>query len=276
MRKFSVILVLVLLLPVIARGQERPHILLTNDDGIDADGIRAMYEALREIGRVTVSAPAVNQSGVGHAVTLGNNPIYVNSRTDEHGSDWHAVGGRPSDSVRLALHELLDEAPDIVVSGSNRGQNLGPITHISGTLGAAREATFYGIPAIAVSLQIGRTMDYEGAARFTATLVRQYLENGLPVGSFISVNYPALRPDQIKGARVVPLSKTLPLHFTFNEGRTPGGQRFFWPGLAPASDIETDTDWGVMEDAYIAVTPMRLDQTDHESLSAVGGWFPQL
>ena len=275
MRKISLILVLVLLVPVIAHGQERPHILLTNDDGIDTEGIRAMYEALREIGRVTVSAPAVNQSGVGHAVTLGNNPIYVNSRTDEHGSDWHAVRGKPSDSVRLALYELLDEAPDIVVSGSNRGQNLGPITHISGTLGAAREATFYGIPAIAVSLQSGRTMDYEGAARFTATLVRQYLENGLPVGGFISVNYPALRPDQIKGARVVPLSKTLPLRFTFNEGQTPGGQRFFWPGLAPAADIEPDTDWGVMEDGYIAVTPMRLDQTDHDSLSTVGSWFPQ-
>ena len=274
MRKISLVLALVLLFPAIGRAQERPHILLTNDDGIDTDGIRAMYEALREIGRVTVSAPAVNQSGIGHAVTLGNNPIYVNSRTDEHGSDWHAVGGKPSDSVRLALHELLDEAPDIVVSGSNSGQNLGPITHISGTLGAAREATFYGIPAIAMSVENGPTMDYEGAARFTATLVRQYLENGLQVGSFISVNYPALRADQIKGARVVPLSKTLPLRFTFNEGRTPGGQRFFWPGLAPAADIESGTDWDVMEDGYIAVTPMQLDQTDHESLSSVGSWFP--
>ena len=126
MIQLTLILTFALLAPTSGLGQDRPHILLTNDDGIEAEGIQAMYRELVEIGRVTVAAPTQNQSGIGHASTIsGNNPIFVNSRTDENGSVWHAIAARPSDTVRLALHALLDEPPDIVVSGSNFGQNTG-------------------------------------------------------------------------------------------------------------------------------------------------------
>ena len=275
MRRISLVLVFVLLAPASLLSQERPHILLTNDDGIDAEGIQAMYRALVEIGRVTVAAPAANNSGIGHAWTIsGNNPIYVDSRTDENGSEWHAIEAKPSDTVRLALHALLDEPPDIVVSGSNSGFNPGLVTYTSGTLGAAREAAFYGIPAIAVSVSRGETMDFESAAEFTARLVGAYLENQLPEGSFLAVTYPALPRDAIKGTRVVPLSRSLPIRPLFTEAQTPGGQRLFWPSFelisAPAS--EGQTDWSVLDDGYIAITPMQLDQTNHDLLRDLRRW----
>ena len=275
MRRFGLILAFVLLAPTPGLGQDRPHILLTNDDGIEAEGIQAMYRALVKIGRVTVAAPTQNHSGIGHAWTIsGNNPIFVNSRTDDNGSDWHAIAGKPSDAVRLALHALLDEPPDIVVSGSNSGQNTGLITYTSGTLGAAREAAFYGIPAIAVSVSRGETMDFEGAAQFTAGLVEAYLETRLPDGSFLAVSYPAVSRDAIEGVRVVPISRSLPARFTFTEAQTPSGQRLFWPSaeLMAAPDGEPETDWSVTEDGYVAITPMRLDQTNHDLLQAVSRW----
>ena len=278
MRKLSLILAFAILAPASVQSQDRPHILLTNDDGIEADGIQAMYRALVKIGRVTVAAPTANHSGIGHAWTVsGNNPIYVNSRTDDNGSDWHAIAGKPSDAVRLALHALLDEPPDIVVSGSNSGQNTGLITYTSGTLGAAREAAFYGIPAVAVSVSRGETMDFEGEAQFTAGLVEAYLQNQLSDGSFLAVGYPAVSSDAIEGVKVVPLSRSLPVRFSFTEAETPSGQRLFWPSteLIPATESEPESDWSATEDGYITVTPMRLDQTNHDLLQALSGWGVQ-
>ncbi len=270
MRKINLVLLLLFSVPGLA--QERPDILLTNDDGIEHEGILAMYRALVEIGNVTVAAPAENQSAMGHTLQLGQARLYVDSRTDEDGSRWHSITAKPADALRLALAELIDEPPDIVVSGSNRGQNLGPITFISGTLAGAREAAFHGIPAIAVSIQIGETMDYDGAAGFTAGLVREYLDQGLPGGSYLAVNYPALPPSGVKGSRIVRHSLKMPLLLNFDERTDVQGRTYYAQSLSPAPGIEDGTDWSVLEEGFIAITPMQLDQTHHDLIPLLRGW----
>ena len=179
MRKLLFVLVT---LPFFICGlsQNPPRILLTNDDGIDAPGLVAMHKALSRVGHVTVAAPATNQSAAGHGLITGRNPIFVTTWTDDGGSVWHSITARPATCVSLALENLPSDTPDIVVSGSNHGANLGLVTYYSGAVGAAREAAFRGIPSIAVSVQAGSPMDFEAAAEFTAHLVENYLKEKLP------------------------------------------------------------------------------------------------
>jgi len=209
MRKLLFVLVT---LPFFTFGlsQNLPRILLTNDDGIDAPGLVAMHKALSRVGRVTVAAPATNQSAAGHGLTTERNPIFVTTWTDEGGSVWHSITARPATCVSLALENLLSDRPDIVVSGINQGANLGLVTYYSGTVGAAREAAFRGIPSIAISVQAGSPMDFEAAAEFTAHLVEDYLKEKLPPQTFINVNYPALPRDQVKGVKINSLSLAPP------------------------------------------------------------------
>ena len=233
-------------------SQNLPHILLTNDDGIDAPGLLAMYKALSRVGQVTVAAPASNQSATGHGLTTGRNPIFVKTWTDDGGSVWHAISARPATCLSLALESLLTDPPDIVVSGSNYGANLGLVTYYSGAVGAAREAAFRGIPSIAVSVQVGSQMDFDGAAEFTAHLVERYLKEKLPPKTFINLNYPALPKDQVKGVKVEPLSLELSRSL-FVKGTMPNGQDYFWPSYQPLVGGEPNTDLSAVLEGYIAI-----------------------
>jgi len=252
-------------------SQNPPRILLTNDDGIDAPGLAAMHKALSRVGRVTVAAPATNQSATGHGLTTGRNPIFVTTWTDDGGSVWHSINARPATCVSLALENLLSEAPDIVVSGSNHGENLGLVTYYSGTVGAAREAAFKGIPSIAVSVQAGSSMDFEAAAEFTAHLVEKYLKEKLPPQTFINVNYPALPKDQVKGVKIGSLSTKASRSF-YVKGTLPDGQDYFWPGYRPWVSGEPDTDLSAVLEGYIAITPLQLDTTEYELIPLLQDW----
>ncbi len=270
MRKLLFVLVT---LPFFICGlsQNLPRILLTNDDGIEAPGLAAMHKALSRVGRVTVAAPATNQSATGHGLTTGQDPILVTTWTDDGGSVWHSITARPATCVSLALENLLSDTPDIVVSGSNHGENLGLVTYYSGTVGAAREAAFKGIPSIAVSVQDGSPMDFEAAAEFTAHLVEKYLKEKLPPQTFININYPALPKDQIKGVRIGSLSLAPP-HNVYVKGTMPDGQDYFWPGYRPLVSGEPDTDLTAVLEGYIAVTPMQLDTTDDGLIPLLRSW----
>ena len=252
-------------------SQNPPHILLTNDDGIDAPGLLAMYQALSRVGKVTVAAPASNQSATGHGLTTGRNPIFVKTWTDDRGSVWHAISARPATCLSLALESLLTDPPDIVVSGSNYGANLGLVTYYSGTVGAAREAAFRGIPSIAVSVQVGSQMDFDGAAEFTAHLVERYLKEKLPPKTFINLNYPALPKDQIKGVKVEPLSLELSRSL-FVKGTMPNGQDYFWPSYQPLVGGEPNTDLSAVLEGYIAITPLQLDATASGLIPLLKSW----
>lgn len=259
---------------VCALSQNPPHILLTNDDGIDAPGLLAMHKALSQVGRVTVAAPATNQSATGHGLTTGRNPIFVTTWTDGGGSVWHSITARPATCVSLALENLLSDRPDIVVSGSNHGANLGLVTYYSGTVGAAREAAFKGIPSIAISVQDGSPMNFEAAAEFTAHLVEKYLKEKLPPQTFINVNYPALPKDQVKGVTIRSLSLAPP-HNVYVKGTMPDGQDYFWPGYRPLVSGEPDTDLSTLLEGYITITPLRLDTTEDELIPLLQDWtFP--
>ena len=270
MRKLLLVLV-TLSFSVYGLSQNLPHILLTNDDGIDAPGLLAMHQALSRVGTVTVAAPATNQSLSSHGLTSGRTPIFVTTRTDEGGSVWHAITARPATCVSLALESLLSDRPDIVVSGSNNGDNLGLVSYYSGTVGAAREAAFQGIPSIAVSVQSGSHMDFEAAARFTAHLVERYLKEKLPPKTFINVNYPALPEDQVKGGKIVSLSLEVSRSL-YVRGEMQGGQDYFWQSYQPAAGGEPNTDLRALLEGYIAITPLQLDTTDHGLIPLLESW----
>ena len=270
MRKLLFVLVT---LPFFICGlsQSPPRFLLTNDDGIDAPGLVAMHKALSRVGRVTVAAPATNQSATGHGLTTGRDPIFVTTWTDDGGSVWHSITARPATCVSLALENLLSDTPDIVVSGSNHGANPGLVTYYSGTVGAAREAAFRGIPSIAVSVQTGSPMDFEAAAEFTAHLVENYLKEKLPPQTFLNVNYPALPKDQVKGVKIRSLSTEASPSF-YVKGTLPDGQDYFWPDYRPLVSGEPDTDLSAVLEGYIAITPLQLDTTEYELIPLLQDW----
>jgi 5'-nucleotidase len=243
-------------------------ILVTNDDGIHAPGILSLAEALRKVGEVAVVAPDRERSAVGHALTL-HHPL----RALQMGPDIFAVDGTPTDCVNLGIHNLLSFKPDIVVSGINRGANLGDDVTYSGTVAAAMEATLMGIPAFAVSLATqGMGTHYNSAAEFAARLACQIHEKGLPNDTFLNVNVPDL-----------PLQDLLPPSIT-SQGRRryegnivgnldPRGQKYYWIGSAELSFLDLEgTDFYAVSRGHVSITPLHLDLTNYTSLQVLRDW----
>ncbi|MGA7826790.1 MAG: 5'/3'-nucleotidase SurE [Geobacteraceae bacterium] len=243
-------------------------ILVTNDDGIHAPGIQSLAEALRKVGEVAVVAPDRERSAVGHALTL-HNPL----RAVQLGPDIFAVDGTPTDCVNLGIHNLLSFKPDIVVSGINRGANLGDDVTYSGTVAAAMEATLMGIPAFAVSLVIeGQGGHYDTAAEFAARLACRIHEKGLPNDTFLNVNVPDLPGDCL-----------LPSCIT-SQGRRryegsivgkldPRGQKYYWIGSSDLSFLDLDgTDFYAVSRGHVSITPLHLDLTNYTSFQELRNW----
>jgi len=271
---------LVLLSWVAAAGwaeERRPRILLSNDDGIAAPGLLAAYEELAKIGEVTVAAPAENQSGVGHGITY-REPIMVSTidplaRAAGPQGPWHRIEAKPATCVRLALASLLASRPDLVVSGINRGDNAGLSIYVSGTLGAAREAAFDGIPSIAASQVTWPGMakgaeGYRPGAALLARVAGEVLKRGLLPGTFLSLNVPA---GEIKGVRVVPHSLRTGLN-QFERRLNPEQETYFWNIWTEPADPDPGTDAGSLREGYATVTPLRIDATDREAIRAIEGW----
>lgn len=270
---FLVCLFLVcLLFPLGAFAETSPNgqflILLTNDDGYSAPGLRALAEALAPLGQVVVAAPVDNQSGTGHGTT-SRQFIAVRPIELAPGVGGYAIAARPATCVRLAVESLLPRKPDLVVSGINRGTNLGIVTFYSGTLGAAREAAFVGIPAIAVSMQGDAAEDYAATAAFVRSLVEQLRAQGrLRPGLFLNVNAPA---GERRGVRVTRQSTT-PTPQVYTRYTNPRDDVYFWSDYRALADDEEGTDvWAVVH-GYIAITPLQVDQTRAADLD----WLKQL
>jgi 5'-nucleotidase len=245
------------------RAQAPPFtILVTNDDGFAAPGLRALAEALKPLGEVIVAAPAQNQSGKGHSIVTSD-PILVFERKQPSGGLWYAIEATPATCARLALDKLMPRQPDLVVSGINRGENLGIVVYYSGTLGAAREAAMVGIPAIAVSMGGSNEADYAATAAAVRAIVEQLrAKDLLKPGLFLNVNAPEGRT---KGVLVTRLS--VKANEQLYERRVnPRGTIYYWPGYRPLDKEEQGTDvWGFLN-GYITVTPMVLDATDTKAL----------
>lgn len=257
MNKIVATVILLLLGNATGLAKDGLTLLLSNDDGYDAVGLRTLAAALRPLGQITVAAPAQEQSGKGHSITI-NEPVFVTGHTQPSGPEWYAIAAPPATCVRLALESLVAARPDVVVSGINRGANLGSSVYLSGTVGAAREAVIAGVPAIAVSIQGNERQDYAAAAEFVRDLVQQLHASGLlKPGLFLNVNVPS---GERKGVAVTRLS-VKPSREAFERRVSPRGQIYFWPTWKPLEDDAEGTDVWAFARRLIAVTPMTLDAT---------------
>lgn len=239
------------------------RILVTNDDGVRAPGILALAQAMRSLGEVTVVAPVEAQSGMGQAISI-TDPIYVEPVQLPGGIAATALTATPASCVKVALHALLDRKPDLVVSGINRGYNLGMTAYVSGTVGAAREAALQGIPAIASSLASAGDPRYEAAADATRRVAAYVKAKGLERGVLLNVNVPAGAADALLGIRVATQSALCGTE-QFEEQKSPRGRRYFWNIYRePDSDVQGTDVWATSQ-GYVAVTPLRVGEFDRKT-----------
>jgi 5'-nucleotidase len=253
------------------------RILLTNDDGIYAPGLRALRTELLKLGEVLVVAPATEQSAVGHSITLLT-PLLVQEVQDEKGGllGW-AVEGRPADCVKLALLELLPERPDVVISGLNAGSNAGINVLYSGTVAAAIEGAFFGHTSIAVSLEYTKPkLDFPKAAGLARQVVEQILARRPEAGTLLNVNIPSLDKGPIRGIRTMPQNVAQYLE-KYDRRVDPRGRVYFWtsPGLS-CPEPHPDTDVTALAEGYITVTPLQFNLTHRARLEQMSSWQWQL
>jgi 5'-nucleotidase len=236
-----------------------PRILVTNDDGIHSQGIIDLARALERVGDVTVVAPAHEMSAASHSLTLIR-PLRIDRVDDRH----FAVDGTPTDCVTIAMGLLMKDAPpDIVLSGINRGPNLGDDQSYSGTVAGALEASIHGLPGIAVSLVMRRNFDFSYAAEFSARLAGRVLSEGLPKGTLLSVNVP---PGPVKGVRITRQGVKV-VRPVIIEGFDPRQRPYYWISeeRLPAAD-QPGTDYDAVRQGYVSITPLCNDLTDHGAL----------
>lgn len=239
-----------------------PLILLTNDDGIHAEGLRYLRRAVSALGRVSIVAPESQQSAIGHAITLYE-PIRVREVMRDGLFYGYGVQGTPADAVKLALYSLLPRVPDLVISGINDGANVGINVLYSGTVSAATEAAILGVPAMAVSLAQKKDPPFELALPHVETLARLILENGLPPGVALSVNIPALPVDEVRGFKLTRqgLAK---FRERYERREDPRGNVYYWLSGEVVPDTSDDaTDLAALVDGYVSVTPLFYDLTAH-------------
>ncbi|MBY0470622.1 5'/3'-nucleotidase SurE [bacterium] len=251
------------------------RILLSNDDGVHAEGLRAMQRELKKLGDVWVVAPLEEQSTTGHSLTI-HKPL----RMIPMGNQFFGVSGSPADCVYLGIRQVLKAMPDLVVSGINRGANLGQDVYYSGTVSAAREACILGLPSIAVSLAIDfakaqaeSKLHYESAAKMAVQVLKTVQMKKLPLHTMLNLNVPDLPLKQIKGVRLARQG------FRYYSGsilrRTDHrGKDYYWVGgHYKGFKNESGTDCHSVESKYASLTPLRLDSTDHQYLLTLNqGW----
>ena len=250
------------------------QILLTNDDGVYAPGLRALRAKLRRLGDVVVVAPAAEQSAVGHSVTL-TNPLIVQEILDEdrRPMGW-AVEGRPADCVKLALRELLPAPPDLIVSGLNAGSNAGINVLYSGTVAAAIEGAFFRVTSIACSLDYTKPTppDFERGAALTRRVVEQIVAQKPPSGSLFNVNIPDLDRTSLRGVRAVP-QNVAAFEESYDRRTDPRGRVYFWSNPEfSCPDPHPDSDVTALAEGWITVTPLQFNLTHDGLLGDVARW----
>lgn len=243
-------------------------ILVSNDDGYSAPGIIALAESLSSLGQITVVAPDRNKSGASNSLTL-ENPLRVNLL--ENGV--YRVEGTPTDCVHLAITGLLDEEPDMVVSGINAGANLGDDVLYSGTVAAATEGRFLGLPAIAISLVGTECIHYDTAAWVAKQLVEKLQKTALPANTILNVNVPDLPIDEINGFESTRLGHRHKAEAVVKD-LDPRGRIMYWIGPAgEEQDAGPGTDFDAIRRGAVSVTPLQIDLTQYDAIEGVANWL---
>ncbi|WP_345871127.1 5'/3'-nucleotidase SurE [Shewanella algae] len=246
-------------------------ILVSNDDGVTAPGIRALSEALSAVAEVLTVAPDRNCSGASNSLTL-TNPLRINKLDN----GYISVNGTPTDCVHLAIRELYEGEPDMVVSGINAGANMGDDTLYSGTVAAAMEGRFLGLPAVAVSL-VGRELThYDSAAAYAVKIIMGLKKHPIASDQILNINVPDLPLGEIKGIRVTRLGARHKAEGMVR-ARDPHGREVFWlgpPGIE--LDVGEDTDFYAVSQGYVSITPLTVDLTAYRQLSQLQHWIEKL
>lgn len=248
------------------------HLLISNDDGIEARGIQVLSGRMRNLGKVTIVAPDKNCSGASNSLTL-DSPIRIREIEDR----CFRVRGTPTDCVHIALTGLLDKDPDMVISGINAGANLGDDVIYSGTVAAAMEGRFLGLPAIAVSLVFeDRPRHYETAAEAVALLVERLSKDPLPADTILNINVPDIPWEEIEGFEVTRLGQRHRAEPVVRMN-DPRGRPMYWIGPAGSGqDAGPGTDFDAISRKFISITPIHVDLTRYQALEQVSGWVAEI
>ena len=247
------------------------HILLTNDDGITASGLYALLQELSKIGKVSVVAPDRERSAIGHGITM-HAPLRTNLYCFDNGIKGRSLTGTPADCVKLALNGLLEgSCVDLVVSGINRGENLGTDVLYSGTVSAAIEGMINGVPSLAISLAEFDNPDYTYAAQFTAQLCSKLHREGLSQGVLLNINIPSLPEEKITGVEITKLGIR---HYTNSVHRRedPRGQEYYWLAGDKVDVDEIGTDVAAVNSGKISISPLHFDLTDYRLRKNMQSW----
>jgi len=252
---------------------KRPLILVTNDDGINAPGIRTLVSVIKEIGDVIVVAPDSPQSGMGHAITI--NSTLHSSRITPKNSEIieYSCSGTPADCVKLAINELMPRKPDLCVSGINHGSNSSINVIYSGTMSAAIEAGIEGVPAIGFSLlDYSWNADFSQSKDFIRKITLNALNNGIPKGVVLNVNIPAVKKSDIKGVKICRQAMAYWVE-EFDKRKNPLGQEYYWlTGKFVNKDQGEDTDEWALNNNYISIVPVEFDLTAHHAIKGLNEW----
>lgn len=254
---------------------EKPYILVTNDDGIAAPGIHHLVQSLQPLGEVVVVAPDTEKSAVGHAITLSD-PLRVTNFNKNGEWQGYAVSGTPADCVKIAVGALLPRRPDLVVSGINLGSNAGINVIYSGTVSAATEGTILGIPSVAISLTTYTDPYFDTAGKFAVKIAHLVLKKGLPPRTLLNVNIPNVPEEEIRGVRITRQGMANFAEF-FDKRVDPRNRVYYWmDGKKEDLPESDDVDDVAIRQKYISITPIKYDLTNYEFIPGLQDWLREL
>ena len=248
-----------------------PLILISNDDGIYAPGIYALWEAMSEIGKTTIVAPNTEKSAVGHAITIYD-PIRIEKVIRSNGFEGYAVNGTPADSVKIAVQAIMKKKPDLIISGINAGANVGQSLLYSGTISAASEGTLLGIPSIAISLDVLRDMNFSTSKIVATKIASMVINKGLPKDTLLNVNVPKDIEGGINGYQ---LTRQGSIYFkdNFDRREDPRGRIYYWmSGEVKDTDNDLKSDGVAIKKGYVSITPLQLEMTNFDFIDELNDW----
>ncbi|NOQ73512.1 MAG: 5'/3'-nucleotidase SurE [Crocinitomix sp.] len=252
--------------------EEKPLILITNDDSISAKGIAQLVKSMQPLGDIVIVAPDKPQSGMGHAITI-HDPLRLKKSNQFPGIEAYTCSGTPVDCVKLAIYEIIKKRPTLLVSGINHGSNAATNVLYSGTMSAAVEGAIEGIPSIGFSLlDHSSDADFEAAGHYATIIAKSVLENGLQSGVCLNVNIPKGKKKALKGTKICRQGRAF-WEDSFDKRNDPFGGEYFWlTGKFTTTDKGEDTDIWALENNYISIVPTQFDMTAHHLISSLNEW----